>query len=66
MTMFLNFTSAVVVDGAVFGRKRTCVVSRPFENREFMSDGFRISHTICNCFEENKWKSFTRWGSSNV
>ena len=65
MTMFLNFTSAVVADGAVFGRKRTYVVSRQFENREFMSVGFRRSHTICDCFEENKWKSFTSWGKDD-
>ena len=50
--MFINFTSAVIVDGAVFGRRCAGVVSKSFNNNKFMSDGFRWSHTVCDCFEK--------------
>lgn len=65
--MFINFTSAVIAEGTPFGHRRFPLakvnpVSVNFKKKEFMSNGFRRSNTICDCFEKHKWQSFTRWG----
>jgi len=56
--MFNTFTSVVEAQGSVFNSDG---VSLAFDIARFMSDGFREDDTVCDCFQDDYWKSMISW-----